>query len=75
MEESGSGHSQGRGGGGGGGGKGGRGGVEWELAPYYLQQLVHSLMIKCGRSICGDVCVCTYICVWVCVKASVYILT
>lgn len=32
----------------------GRTGVEWKLAPHYLQQLVHSLMIKCRSSICGE---------------------
>lgn len=32
----------------------GRTGVEWKLAPHYLQLLVHSLMIKCWRSICSE---------------------
>lgn len=42
----------------------GRTGVEWKLAPHYLQQLVHSLMIKCWSSIC-DESVCMYICLCV----------
>lgn len=32
----------------------GRTGVEWKLAPHYLQLLVHSLMIKYWRSICSE---------------------
>lgn len=39
----------------------GRTGVEWKLAPHYLQQLVHSLMIKCRSSICDEsVCLCVW---------------
>lgn len=48
----------------------GRTGVEWKLAPHYLQQLVHSLMIKCWSSIC-DKSVCMYACV--CKREGAYV--
>ena len=48
-------------------GGGGGVGVEWKLAPHYLQQLVHSLMIKCWRSICEEIVgVHALVCVCVC---------
>lgn len=50
----------------------GRTGVEWKLAPHYLQQLAHCLMIKCWSSICDEsVCVFTY--VYVCERERAYV--
>lgn len=53
----------------------GRTGVEWKLAPHYLQLLVHSLMIKCWRSICSETvrahgCVRSRVWAYVCKQTS-----